>query len=155
MEISQNHHDTLSKAVLDRDFDAFAACMAIPHTVTTAADTHTVTSLEQMAEIFKKHSAKIRSQGVTAFIRTVKRAEFIAADLIIAEHESHLMRGGTRVVRPYPSRTWLRCINSRWLEFHAANGILNMAGDFDTVTKPAAVPTIPDLPNDLREALAR
>lgn len=153
-DVSQRHHDALSRALLDSDKDAFAAHMAPPHTMTTAAGTQAIGSDEKMVGIFGMHSAKPASQGATTFIRIVKRAESLASDRIALEHESHVMRGAARLAPPYPLRTGLRQDDDRWPEIHATNGIAPMGWGCDTMNKALAAQCMADLAHDVAGGLA-
>lgn len=125
MVLYQAHLDALSAALMNRNFSAFASRMHIPHLVITETNQQTITTKDEMAEIFYALHESLKSEKVTEFLRFAIRAEYKAEDFICGEHETQIISGGRRVVRPYPNRVRLERIGTNWLETASSNAVTN------------------------------
>lgn len=144
-DIYQAHLDALSEALLTGNAEAFAAGISLPHSI-SCEDSYTVVEThEEMIRIFNAYHRTLTSQGVTEQARIVTKAEFVTPDVIIGEHETHIMRDGLRLVEPYPNRVRLDRIDGGWYETKAANGV---KCDGNRMLMPQPSHAIPDLPNE-------
>lgn len=123
--IYQDHLDALSNALLNGNFSAFARRMSIPHTVISETNQHVIESKDEMAELFYALHASLKSQRVTEYLRIATHAVYKAEDFICGAHETHIISGSQRVVKPYPNRVRLERIGTDWLETACSNAITN------------------------------
>ena len=101
-------------AVMERDFQSFAECFALPLSVTTLGGDRTVLDLEELRSSFAKVGEHYRFQGVERMERTCLSATFIDDCTIQCVHETRLYRQNKLVQQPFQVRSVLRCIDGEW-----------------------------------------
>lgn len=147
LNIYQAHVDALSRAMMARDFEAFAAKIQLPLLIKHVGAEQLIKTEDEMATHFHGLHATLKSQGVTDFIRIAEEATYRADDVIEGTHITHILQSGKRLVQPYPNHLRLERINGEWLETVAANAVLNPERDvlMPRVADTHCVPPLPPL----------
>ncbi|KIN61956.1 hypothetical protein Z946_812 [Sulfitobacter noctilucicola] len=102
------------KAMLANDFDAFAHCFALPHTIETPDRKTVLKTRAALQDVFDLVLEDYRKRGVTNLIRICEIAEYRGPLRIEATYMTHVMSGNLRVLDPYPSFCVLELIEDRW-----------------------------------------
>lgn len=112
----------MAAALLDRDADAFFSRLYFPHTIVTENKTSVTHDRRDLERLFHSVSSTLIQQRVSDYARIVQRAEVESATSIIAQWETHVMKGAQRIVRPYPSRGRLVLVEGEWLSSQVVQG---------------------------------
>lgn len=102
------------KALLSGDFETFAQCFALPHTIDTPDRKTTLKTLGALRLMLFKVVEDYRDRNTTDIIRFCEVAEFKNLTTIEATHISHVMAGDHRVMEPYPGFSVIKYIDGRW-----------------------------------------
>lgn len=128
LSICQTHLDKVTKCFRARDFETFKTCFRLPHRSTTQSDVMMVETLEQVETAFKRFAKKFEDIGATDFVQIAKEARFNSEAVITGVHESHLIRNGTWLIKPYRNRLRLRRDpQGNWCETDRTSAISNTA----------------------------
>lgn len=113
-DIYQDWLDVISAAMMAGEAETFADAVLLPFVMRTTAG---VSVQETRAEVIADATnfmGALRSQGVTDYVRLVKRARYLREDVIEGWHRTHVLRRATNVVEPYGNRLILRRVDGVW-----------------------------------------
>ena len=112
--ISQDLLDRSGQAYLSGDFDAFAACFALPHRITTFEGTVIVPDLDGLHDIFQSMRDYFADNRLTDIVRPCIDAAFVDDDTIAAAHESRYLSGDRLIQRPAVCLSTIRRLDGVW-----------------------------------------
>jgi hypothetical protein len=102
-------------AALDSgDFDAFAACFALPQQMDTFAGRRLLETRDDLSAVFDAVRAHFARSGVTDLVRRCVHAAWIGPDEIEGMHETRLLAGTQLLQAPFPVLTRMRRIDGVW-----------------------------------------
>ena len=110
-------------ALFSGDFNAFAACFALPQKMETFDGRKLVETEEDLRSIFDGVRAYYRSLGVTILERRCIAARFATADRVEATHVSRLISGASIVQTPYPVFSIIERGEPGWRVVHSKYAI--------------------------------
>ena len=110
--IYQTCLDTVSQAVLTRDFDAYIACYDLPFLVRTAQAHSVIYKREDMRPAFEVVADALQVQ--------------LRPDRIVGWHFTHMITQGERVIAPHAASEVLVCRNGAWLVSEANYPLLTL-----------------------------
>ncbi|MEI4470512.1 hypothetical protein [Frigidibacter sp. MR17.24] len=108
MQIFQSWLDRVGQTFFDNDFDAYADTMALPFIVMTTRRTMIITDRETLHEGFDAFRHLIRNQRATDLFRVATDVYPIGGAILSGCYETHLLRGGQRLIEAYRSSALLR-----------------------------------------------
>ena len=129
--------DIVGQTFFDEDFDAYAAYVSIPFTLITREATLTVIDRASLRKGFDLYCRMFQTMGVTDMIRTASGVTAMGPDLLCGNYETHILRGGLRILPPFPSSMALRHEDGRWKAASVTNSWTNR-------TWPIAFPKVED-----------
>lgn len=121
--IYQDLLDRISAAYFAGDWPYFSKVIAVPHRMTTFDGEYEITDTEQLHRMFTSMQDRIVGHGITNFARICEAAVFHGPDEIEGMHMSHLLRHGTYVNEPFPSKSILRRSANGW-QVHASDNAM-------------------------------
>lgn len=146
--IYQSHLDKVNKCFRARDFKTFKTCYRLPHRSTTQSDVMVVETPEQVATAFTRFAKKFADIGATDFVQIAKEAQFNSENVITGVHESHLIRNGTWLIKPYRNRLRLRRdAQGNWCETDRTSAISNTADRLHLWAEVSNDTRLPDFDN--------
>lgn len=110
----QRFLDGVVDAFRARDFGAFEARIGVPLTVFSFEGTAVVTKTEDLRHYFDMYIQNLDRVGVTDQVRVATSFYQIGPTLAACTYDTHLFRGGQRVIEPFASATTLRQHDGRW-----------------------------------------
>ena len=96
------------------DFDAFAACFALPHRITTFEGTLIVPDLAGLHDISLSMRDYFAANHLTDIVRPCIDAAFVDNDTITATHESRYLSGNRLIQRPAVCLSTIRRLDGVW-----------------------------------------
>jgi hypothetical protein len=103
------------EAYMTGDFDKFASCFALPHTIDTFEERRLIATTDDLRALFNTVRASFCRKNVTDLVRRCVAASFRDPDTIEATHETRLL-SGTRLIQPaYPCLSTLIRTDAGWL----------------------------------------
>ena len=114
-EICEGHLETTGRALLARDFEAFAACFDLPHTIETPDRKTVLKTLAALRSVFDRVCEDYQYRRVTDLMRFIEVAEFRGPNRIEVMYVTHMMSGSHRVVDPFPCYSVVERIGDSWL----------------------------------------
>lgn len=137
----QRFLDGVVDAFRARDFEAFEARMGLPLTVFSFEGTAVVTGAEDLRHYFAMYLQNLDRAGVTHQIRVATSFYQIGPSLAACTYDTHLFRGGQRVIEPFASATTLRQHDGRWQVVSLMSAIPHARSWFrDHAIEASAVP---------------
>lgn len=133
-EIYQANLDAVTALFLASDLDRIGDHLGIPGEARTSDGCVRLETYAQLHAMLREQRASLRRLGATDYLRVCKSAQFSSAaqTCIDGTHETHILRGGSYVMPPYPCEQQLRlCDDSRWRAFRIACKIRN--ADFSVI----------------------
>jgi hypothetical protein len=115
LAVYQQALDSVSAAVMDGDFDRYAAQVDLPYLVVTEAAPLLVATVDALRPTFDNLIRVLKAHGVTHYERVARAAEFTLPVRIEGRHYTHLIADGAPVIRPRPARQTLVRRGDRWL----------------------------------------
>lgn len=112
--ISQDLLDRSGRAYLSGDFDAFADCFALPHTVSTFESVRVIPDTAALLDVFHAMRRFFESRQVTDIVRPCILADFTDPDTIRATHETRLLAGSMLVQRPSVALSTIKRFGESW-----------------------------------------
>ena len=106
--------DVVGQTIFDDDFDAYAAHVCVPFTLITQQETLTVPDRGGLRRGFDVYVNMFRTLQVTDMIRTASGVTAMGSDLLCGNYETHILRGGLRIVPPFMSSMVLRAEGGTW-----------------------------------------
>ena len=113
-DVSQMLLEKTGKALLSGDFETFAQCFALPHTIDTPDRKTTLKTKSALSLMFFRVVADYRHRNITNIIRFCEVAEYKDLTTIEATHISYMMSGSQRVIEPFPGFSVIKYIDGRW-----------------------------------------
>ncbi|MEM9787188.1 MAG: hypothetical protein AAF801_11850 [Pseudomonadota bacterium] len=113
-EISEYLLKVTADALMQQDFDSFAAVFGLPQTMTTAHREIRLLTRDDLRTAFDQMCHHFQSIGVTELRRTCEAAEFHGPDRVEATHTSYVIRHGKELTPPYPVYSVLERIDGHW-----------------------------------------
>ena len=113
-EVSEMPLETTRVAIFNGDFDAFAACVHLPHLMESAEDKKVLKTREDLRDVFLSVTEDIARKRVTNLVRICEIAEYRGNTRIKATHMTHMMSGDQRVKEPFPSLSIIELIDGIW-----------------------------------------
>lgn len=130
-------------AMLCNNFDRFALCFHLPHTIETADNKRVLKTKQDLRNVFENVLHDMRTRQVTALVRYCEVAEYRTDTRIEATHISHMMSGDLRVVDPFPVFSVLEFVDGHWQIMSSQYAVDNQT----TVGRAIARPAQPDTTN--------
>ena len=115
LAIYQEALDSVSAAVMDGDFDRYAAQIDLPYLVVTETAPLLVATVDALRPTFDNLRRVLKAHGVTHYERVARSAEFTLPVRIEGRHYTHLIADGVHVTRPRLARQALVRRGDRWL----------------------------------------
>lgn len=113
-EVSEYLLKVTGDALMQRDFESFAAVFGLPQTMTTTGAEIRLVTRNDLRSSFEQMCQHFRSLGVTELRRTCEAAEFHGPDRVEATHTSYVIADGKNVVPPYPVFSVLERLDGWW-----------------------------------------
>lgn len=113
-DISEMLLELTGDALMDGNFDTFATCFHLPHTIETPDFKRVLETRADLKAVFDSVTDDYRRKRVTELIRICEVAEFKTETRIEATHITHMMSGNQRVNDPFPNFSVLEYIAGRW-----------------------------------------
>ena len=113
-EISEMLLELTGEALLSGNFETFAVCFHLPHTIETPDYKRVLKTRNDLQAVFESVTDDYRRKRVTRLIRICEVAEFKSEQRVEATHITHLMAGDQRVTDPFPNFSVLELIDGRW-----------------------------------------
>ena len=114
LDLYQASIDTVSHALLTMDDDLYLSKLALPYAITTHGGSFVVTEEHEIRTIFVTLSDSLRRMGVTSYVRSAHRADYIRPDVIEGLHYTHMLRDGERIAPPHAACQRLMRIGGEW-----------------------------------------
>lgn len=134
-ELLQGHLDRLGRAIMDDDWPAFVAGIALPLAMTTGTALIMVEDEERLRQGFDEFRGMLAGLRVTDYVRLVEAAEAVGPDAIEGRYVTNLLAVARRVVPPYEgAMTIRRGDGGGWRATHVRTGLANARW-------PIAIPT--------------
>ena len=102
------------EALLSNNFELFAQCFHLPHTIETGDNKRVLNTLEDMRTVFNSVVDDYALKRVTDLVRITEVAEFRSDTRIEAAHITHMMSGDQRIKDPFPCFSVLEFIDGCW-----------------------------------------
>ncbi|MEP3346392.1 MAG: hypothetical protein ABJN34_15175 [Litoreibacter sp.] len=106
--------DTVTGFFMDDDFGSFADTVALPAIVTTAEGASVLSTIEDLRGRFDFWMHFMKAQQATDMIRTARSYDRIGSEVCRGKYETELLRGGTRIIKPFTSEVILRRQDGVW-----------------------------------------
>ncbi len=113
-DISEMLLELTGDALLTRNFETFAACFHLPHTLETPDHKRVLHSRRDLQNVFDNVTDDYRRKRITRLVRICEVAEFKSETRVEATHITHMMSGDQRVGDPFPNFSVLEFIDGRW-----------------------------------------
>lgn len=113
-DIAETLLDTTADALLSGDFDAFAACFSLPHTLETFDGAVVLATRDDLRARFDNVRTYFRSNHVTDIVRHVMEASWIDDASFQYSHQTRLLAGSVLVQAPYPCISVVRHHDDHW-----------------------------------------
>ena len=101
-------------ALMNGDFDAFAAVFHTPQMMATMTGPVHMETVEDMRRAFDEMHRHFKETGVTDMIREVVAADYTSDTRIESTHVSEVLRNGKRQAQPYPVFSVIEKIDGTW-----------------------------------------
>lgn len=115
LTLYQDALNTVSRAVMARDFDAYASVIDLPYLVQTRSATLLVSTLEDLRPTFFSLADGLRTRGVRHYERVARAADYVARDRIEGWHHTHILGQEGHLAYPHVSRHVLVRRDGVWL----------------------------------------
>lgn len=115
LDIYQQALDTVSDAVVQGDFDTYAAQIDLPYLILTYNGRHLITAAEDLRATFNTLSRGLALRGVTHYERVAREADYVGRDRIEGRHFTHLIAHGERIQQPKAVRQTIIRRGESWL----------------------------------------
>jgi hypothetical protein len=99
---------------MEGDFDAFADTTAFPAIVTTEQGASILSTTEDLRGRFNFWIRFMKGHQATNMIRTSRSTERMGPDVTRGRYETELLKGGTRIIKPFMSEMILRRQHGKW-----------------------------------------
>ena len=113
-EVSEHLLKVTADALMQQDFESFAAVFGLPQTMTTEWREIRLVTRDDLKATFEQMCQHFQSLGVTELRRTCEAAEFHGPNRVEATHTSHVIANGHEVVPPYPVFSVLERVEGTW-----------------------------------------
>jgi hypothetical protein len=116
-EIYQTNLDAVSRALWTEDLALALEHLALPNQTVTADAEYVITSPDDVHIILTEFLAGLRAMGADSYQRVCRGARFMTPkeDVIVGEHDTFLLNGGTLLRPPYLNiMTLIRSADGRW-----------------------------------------
>ncbi len=113
-DISEHLLKVTADALMQQDFDSFAAVFGLPQTMTTEQREIRLVTRDDLKTTFDQMCAYFQSLGVTELRRVCEAAEFHGPDRVEATHISYVIGDGKDLTPPYPVYSVLERLQGRW-----------------------------------------
>lgn len=115
LDIYQRALDIVSDAVVQGDFDLYAAQIDLPYLILTYNGRHLITKVEDLRATFETLSRGLAMRGVTHYERVAREADYVGRDRVEGRHFTHLIVHGERILQPKAVRHTIVQRGERWL----------------------------------------
>lgn len=115
LTIYQAALDVVSAAVVEGDFDLYAAQVDLPYLILTHNGRHLVSDVEGLRGTFDALSRGLAQRGVTHYERVAREADYVGRDRIEGQHFTHLIVNGERILQPKAVRHTIVRRGQHWL----------------------------------------
>lgn len=122
-DIYQAHLDAVTARFMAGDLDPLADYLGVPGEARTSDGWIRLETFEVLLEVLTEQRSSLRRLGATDYLRLCTSARFgdAARTCIDGTHETHILRGGSYILPPYPCEQQLRlCDDGRWRAFRIA-----------------------------------
>ncbi len=113
-DVSEYLLKVTADALMQQDFESFAAVFGLPQTLTTENREIRLVTRDDLEATFQKMCQHFQSLGVTELRRTCEAAAFDGPDRVTATHTSYVIANGEPVLPPYPVFSVLGRIDGFW-----------------------------------------
>ena len=114
-KICEGFLETTARALLARDFETFAACFLLPHTIETPDHKTVLKTPAALRNVFDRVCEDYQNRRLTDLMRFIEVAEFRGPNRIEVMYVTHMMSGNHRVVDPFPCYSVVERIGDTWL----------------------------------------
>ena len=128
----------LAQACGARDFDAFAALVALPLTIITGGGTEMIGDAAHLREGFKAYLAALDAAGVTEVARAGTSATAVAPRLLACTYEARMTRADASPGEPQVCAVHLRRGDGGWQATSFTSSIMLGRGRFAIPSAPHA-----------------
>ncbi|MGL4309868.1 MAG: hypothetical protein ACRCSU_05220 [Paracoccaceae bacterium] len=104
LTIYQEALDSVSRAILAEDFDAYIQKIALPYLIHTNRATFTLLCDEDFIETFHNMHNGLKERGITHYERIGREARYVGRERIEGLHFTHMISGDQRIAAPHASR---------------------------------------------------
>lgn len=120
--------DNRSKSYLTKDFDAHADLIVLPLVIVTRSAVMIIEDERKLRIGFDAWRSMLRNQQVTDTVHTIVNVTELDADLVSAQHITHLLRDATPICVPFSSQvTFRRCADERIRAVSITTGLRNLS----------------------------
>lgn len=123
--IYQDWLDMTGSMILSGDIESLAEHIGIPFLMRTTTGETVFETVEDMIADMTPYSESLRAQGVTHYIRLIKKARYINEGLIEGWHKTYILCNANTLVAPFGNRMLLKYIGGRWRVIEAEHEVSN------------------------------
>ncbi len=113
-DISEMLLELTGGALLSGNFETFAACFHLPHTIETPDHKRVLETRTDLRAVFDSVTDDYRRKRITRLVRICEVATFKSETRVEATHITHMMAEDQRVGDPFPNFSVLEFIDGRW-----------------------------------------
>lgn len=113
-EIAEDLLERTGKCLSTGDFDGFAECFLLPHTIETFEGRRRIETESELRQLFDRSRDYFSQNGVTELYRHCLEAQYKDDDTIEATHETRVIARGVLIQPPYPVFSIVRRIDGDW-----------------------------------------
>lgn len=137
--ILQDYLDRMSQAVMEADFETYAAGVALPFHLVTTANSMVVTTQDDLRDGFDSYVGMLRVQQATSYHQIADRAWFIDEALLSGHYVTNILNMTHRIVPAFTSQIVLRWSDGiAWRAASIANGTRNATWPIHSVAVDVA-----------------
>lgn len=112
--IYQEFLDHMGEALVNRDADAFLRHIFLPHAIQTETDVIEFDTIDEALVHFDGFSGALAAQGVDAYNRVAREAQFDGDTRIVGQHDSFMSSGGKLAVPVFSNEMEIELRGGIW-----------------------------------------
>jgi hypothetical protein len=114
LAIYQSALDSVSHAVLEGDFESYAALIDLPYLVHTETALILVSTEAELRPTFDALHQGLRKRSVTHYERLARKASYCSSDRIEGWHYTHMLSNGSYALPTRPARQTIVRRSGTW-----------------------------------------